>query len=295
MKLEGIFPPVTTPFDDNGCIEHNHLYENIEKWNETEISGYLILGSNGEPVFLNKEEKLEIVNTARKVIPSTKKMLVGVGQESTKGTIEFTKKAADCGADVAVIITPHFFKNDMSHEAFLKHYLKVADNSPIPVLLYNVPPFTGINLEVKTTAALSTHENIIGIKDSSGNIEQLSEIISLKGDKEFSVLTGSSIVLYPSLCIGAAGGIMAIACVLPERCLEIIRLYKDGSHPEAKALQMRLIGPTIAVTSKYGIPGLKAAMDLFGYHGGGSRLPLLPITDAEIKEIKNIFTTAGFL
>ena len=295
MKLEGIFPPVTTPFDDNGCIEHNHLSENIERWNETEISGYLILGSNGEPVFLNEEEKLEIVNTARKAIPSSKKMLVGTGLESTKGTIEFTVKAADCGADVAVVITPNFFRNDMTHEAFLKHYLKVADNSPIPVMLYNVPPFTGINLEVKTTVILSTHENIIGIKDSSGNVEQLSEIINLTKDEKFSVLTGSSIVLYPSLCIGAAGGIMAIACVLPERCTDMIRLYKDGNHTEAKALQMRLIEPTIAITSRYGIPGLKAAMDLFGYHAGKSRLPLLPISDAEIKNIKDIFKNAGFL
>ncbi len=295
MKLEGIFPPVTTPFDDNGCIEHNHLSENIERWNETEISGYLILGSNGESVFLNEEEKLEIVNTARKAIPSSKEMLVGTGLESTKGTIEFTRKAADCGADVTVIITPHFFRNDMSHEAFLKHYLKVADNSPIPILLYNVPPFTGVNLEAKTAATLSSHENIIGIKDSSGNVEQLSEIINLKKDEGFSVLTGSSIVLYPSLCIGAAGGIMAIACVLPERCADMIRLYKDGNHTEAKALQMRLIEPTISITSRYGVPGLKAAMDSFGYHGGKSRLPLLPITGTEIKEIKYIFKDAGFL
>lgn len=295
MKLEGIFPPVTTPFDDNGCIEHNYLSENIERWNETEISGYLILGSNGESVFLNEEDKLEIINTARKAIPSSKKMLVGTGLESTKGTIEFTRKVADCGADVAVVITPHFFKNDMSHEALLKHYLIIADNAPIPVLLYNVPPFTGLNLEAKTTAVLSSHENIIGIKDSSGNIEQLSEIINLTGDKEFSVLTGSSIVLYPSLCIGTTGGIMAIACVLPERCSDIIKLYKDGNHTEAKALQMRLIEPTIAVTSRYGIPGLKAAMGLFGYHGEKSRLPLLPITDAEIKNIKDIFTSSAFL
>jgi 4-hydroxy-2-oxoglutarate aldolase len=295
MRLEGIFPPVTTPFDNNGCIEHNHLTGNIERWNDTEISGYLILGSNGESVFLNEEEKLEIVNTARKAIPSSKKMLVGTGLESTKGTIEFTRNAADCGADVAVIITPHFFRNDMSHEAFLKHYLKVADNSPIPVLLYNVPLFTGVNLEAKTAAALSLHENIIGIKDSSRDIEQLSEIINLTEKEEFSVLTGSSIVLYPSLCIGAAGGIMAIACVLPEICSDIIRLYKDDNHTEARTLQMRLIEPTIAVTSRYGIPGLKAAMDLFGYHGEKSRLPLLPISDAEIEDIKNTFTNVGFL
>ena len=295
MKIEGVFPPVTTPFDDNGCIAYDYLAENIKRWNETEISGYLILGSNSESVFLNEEEKLEVVKTARKSIPLSKKMLVGTGLESTRNTIEFTGKAADCGADVAVIITPHFFKSNMSHNAFMKHYLVIADSSPIPVLLYNVPPFTGINLVAGTTSALSSHENIIGIKDSSGNVEQLSEIISLTGEKEFSVLTGSSIVLYPSLCVGAAGGIMALACVLPERCTDIIRLYKDGDHTEAKGLQMRLIGPTVAVTSRYGIPGLKAAMDLFGYYGGRSRLPLLPVTGAEIEEIKSIFTGAGFL
>ncbi|MDP6923217.1 MAG: dihydrodipicolinate synthase family protein [Candidatus Scalindua sp.] len=295
MEIEGVFPPVTTPFDDNGCIVHDHLAENIKRWNETDISGYLILGSNSESVFLNEEERLEIVKTARKSIPPLKRMLVGTGLECTKGTIEFTRRAADCGADIAVVITPHFFKSNMSHEAYMKHYLMVADSSPIPVLLYNVPSFTGLNLEAGTASSLSAHENIIGIKDSSGNVEQLSEIISLTGDKEFSVLTGSSIVLYPSMCVGAAGGIMAITCVLPEKCSDIIRLYKDGNHAEAKELQMRLIEPTITVTSRYGVPGLKVAMDLFGYYGGRSRLPLLPIASAEIEEIKNIFTGAGFI
>ena len=295
MEIEGVLPPVTTPFDDNGCIVYDQLAENIKRWNETDISGYLILGSNSESVFLNEEEKLEIVKTARESIPPSKKMLVGTGLESTKSTIEFTRRAADCGADVAVVITPHFFRSNMSHEAFLKHYIIIADSSPIPVLLYNVPSFTGLNLEAVTASALSSHENIIGIKDSSGNVEQLSEIISLTGDKEFSVLTGSSIVLYPSMCVGASGGIMAIACALPEKCSDIIKLYKDGSHAEAKELQMRLIEPTIAVTSRYGVPGLKAAMELTGYYGGRSRLPLLPVTSAEIEEIKNIFTAAGFI
>ena len=295
MEIEGVLPPVTTPFDDNGCIVYDQLAENIKRWNETDISGYLILGSNSESVFLNEEEKLEIVKTARESIPPSKKMLVGTGLESTKSTIEFTRRAADCGADVAVVITPHFFRSNMSHEAFLKHYVMIADSSPVPVLLYNVPSFTGLNLEAGTVSVLSSHENIIGIKDSSGNVEQLSEIISLTGDKEFSVLTGSSIVLYPSMCVGASGGIMAIACALPEKCSDIIKLYKDGSHAEAKELQMRLIEPTIAVTSRYGVPGLKAAMDLTGYYGGRSRLPLLPVTSAEIEEIKNIFTNAGFI
>jgi 4-hydroxy-2-oxoglutarate aldolase len=295
MKIEGAFSPVTTPFDDNGCIVHDHLAGNIKRWNDTGISGYLILGSNSESVFLNEEEKLEVVKTARKSIPTSKKMLVGTGLESTNGTLEFTRKAADHGADVAVVMTPHFFKGNMSHKAFMKHYQMIADSSPIPVLLYNVPPFTGLNMAAETASALSSHENIIGIKDSSGNVEQLSEIISLTGEREFSVLTGSSIVLYPSLCVGATGGIMAIACVLPEKCSDIIRLYKNDNHADIKELQMRLIGPTVAVTSRYGVPGLKAAMDLFGYYGGRSRLPLLSITEAEIDDIKNIFTGAGFL
>ena len=295
MEIKGVFPPVTTPFDDNGCIVYDQLAENIKRWNETDISGYLILGSNSESVFLNEEEKLEIVKTARESIPLSKKMLVGTGLESTKSTIEFTRRATDCGADIAVVITPHFFRSNMSHEAFLKHYVMIADSSPVPVLLYNVPSFTGLNLEAGTVSVLSSHENIIGIKDSSGNVEQLSEIISLTGDEEFSVLTGSSIALYPSMCVGASGGIMAIACALPEKCSDIIKLYKDGSHAEAKELQMRLIEPTIAVTSRYGVPGLKAAMDLTGYYGGRSRLPLLPVTSAEIEEIKNIFTNAGFI
>ncbi|GAX60624.1 dihydrodipicolinate synthase/N-acetylneuraminate lyase [Candidatus Scalindua japonica] len=295
MKIEGVFPPVTTPFDDNGCVAHNQLEENINRWNDTDVAGYLILGSNSESVFLTEEEKLEVVKTARKSIPPSKIMLAGTGLESTENTIEFTKKAADCGADVAVIITPHFFKSNMSHDAFMKHYLMIADISHIPVLLYNVPAFTSLNMGARTASALSSHENIIGIKDSSGNVEQLSEIISLTAEEEFCVLTGSSIALYPSLCIGASGGIMAIACAIPEKCSGIIRLYKEGNHTEAKELQLRLIGPSIAVTSLYGVPGLKAAMDLFGYHGGLPRLPLLPVTEREINTIKDTFMNAGFL
>ncbi len=295
MKLEGVFPPITTPFNDRGFIEYGYLTDNIDKWNEAGISGYLILGSSGESVFLDEEEKLGIVSAARKSIPQTKKLLVGAGLESAKCTIDLIRKVADYGTDVAVVITPHFFKNDMSHDTFLKYYLIIADNSPIPVLLYNVPVFTGLNMEAKTVAVLSSHENIIGIKDSSGNVEQLSQIISLTDKNEFSILTGSSIVLYPSMCIGVNGGIMAIACVLPEICSDIINMHKDGKYAKAKKLQMRLIGPTIAVTSRYGIPGLKAAMHLFGYHGGSSRMPLLSISDTEIKNIKNIFTNEGFL
>lgn len=294
MKLEGVFPPITTPFNYNGLIEYNYLKDNIDKWNETDISGYLVLGSNGESVFLDEEEKLRIVSAARKTTPQTKKMLVGVGLESAKCTIDLIIKVADYGADVAVVITPHFFKNDMSHEALLKYYLFIADSSPIPILLYNVPVFTGLNIKAETVAVLSSHDNIIGIKDSSGNVEQLTQLIRLTEGKEFSVLTGSSIVIYPSMCIGANGGIMAIACVLPEICSETINCYHNGKHAEAKELQMRLIEPTIAVTSRYGIPGLKAAMVLFGYHGGNSRIPLLPISDEAVADIKNTFRNAGF-
>ncbi len=161
MEIEGVFPPVTTPFDDSGCVVHDHLSENIKRWNETDISGYLILGSSSESVFLTEEEKIEIVKTARQSIPPSKKMLVGTGLESTRGTIEFTRRASDCGADVAVVITPHFFKSNMSHEVFMKYYLMVADSAPIPVLLYNVPSFTGLNMEAGTAAVLSSHENII--------------------------------------------------------------------------------------------------------------------------------------
>jgi 4-hydroxy-2-oxoglutarate aldolase len=272
MELSGVMPPITTPFQ-SGDLALEKLRENFRRWNLVGLSGYLVLGSNGENVYLDESEKLKVIETSRECIPKSKIMMVGTGRESTQETISFTNRGADLGADCALIITPAFFKGSMKPQILYDHFIAVAESSKIGILLYNVPQFTGVNLEPELVAKLSKHPNILGIKDSSGNIEQLSRIINMSR-QEFVVFVGSAPVFFPALCIGASGGILAAANVIPKACIEIQNLFSKGKMDEARALQTRITPLAIAVTTIYGIGGLKMAMDLADYYGGDPRLPL---------------------
>lgn len=272
MKLTGVIPPITTPFE-KGNLALERLKENFNKWNKTGLSGYLILGSNGEAVYLNEKEKLKVMEASRESIPDSKIMIVGTGAESTQETIRFTNQAAKLGADFGLVVTPSYFKGSMKPQILYDHFIAVAESSKIGILLYNVPQFTGINLEAEVVAKLSFHPNIVGIKDSSGNIGQLNDIIHLS-KKGFAVFVGSAPVFFPALCVGAVGGILAVANAAPEVCVQIHHLYRQGKFKEATALQNQLTPLAKAVTVKYGIGGLKMAMDLAGYFGGDPRLPL---------------------
>jgi len=272
MKLTGVMPPITTPFQD-GKLASDKLKKNFQKWNKTGLSGYLVLGSNGEAVYLNEKEKIKVVEISRESIPTSKIMLVGTGMESTQETILFTNQVAKMGADCALVVTPSYFKGSMKPHILHDHFIAVADSSRIGIFIYNVPQFTGINLDPEVVAKLSEHPNIIGIKDSSGNIGQLSEIIHLS-KKGFAVFVGSAPVFFPALCVGAAGGILAVANVVPQECVRIQNLFNKAKMDEARLLQGRLTPLAKAVTTKYGIGGLKLAMDLTGYFGGDPRLPL---------------------
>ena len=286
MKLSGVLPPVTTPFQ-NGKLALDKLKKNFQKWNQTDLSGYLVLGSNGEAVYLNEKEKNKVLEVSRESIPTSKILMVGTGMESTQETIRFTNQAAKLGADCALVITPFYFKGSMKPQILYDHFISVAEMSKISILIYNVPQFTGINLEPEWVAKLSEHPNIIGVKDSSGNIGQLSEIIHLSR-KGFDVFVGSAPVFFPALCVGAVGGILAVANVVPQECVQIQNLFKRGKMEEAKGLQGRLTPLANAVTVKYGIGGLKIAMDLAGYFGGDPRLPLKrPGRDVE-EELKQL-------
>jgi 4-hydroxy-2-oxoglutarate aldolase len=272
MKLSGVMPPITTPFQD-GKLASDKLKNNLKKWNKTGLSGYLVLGSNGEAVYLNEKEKIKVVEISRVSIPRSKFMIVGTGMESTQETICFTNQVAKIGANFALVVTPSYFKGSMKPQILYDHFFAVAESSRIGILIYNVPQFTGINLESEWVAKLSEHPNIVGIKDSSGNIGQLSEIIHLS-QKGFAVFVGSAPVFFPALCVGAAGGILAAANVVPQEWVRIQNLFNQTKMNEAKALQSQLTPLAKAVTTKYGIGGLKMAMDLAGYFGGNPRLPL---------------------
>ena len=272
MRLSGVMPPIATPFQD-GEVALDRLRENFQKWNQTGLSGYLVLGSNGEAVYLNEKEKMEVIEASRESIPVSKMMMVGTGAESTQETIRFTNQAARIGADYALVVTPSYFKGSMKPQILHDHFVAVAESARIGILLYNVPQFTGINLEPELVANLSEHPNIVGIKDSSGNIGQLSEIIHLS-QKGFAVFVGSAPVFFPALCVGAAGGILAVANVAPNECVQMFDLFEKKNFDEAKELQYRLTPLAKGVTTKHGIGGLKIAMDLAGYFGGDPRPPL---------------------
>ena len=286
VKLKGVMPPIATPFE-NGDVALDRFKENLRRWNQTDLSGYLVLGSNGEAVSLNESEKLSVVEASRAVIPSSKIMLVGTGLESTRETSRFTDQVAQMGADYALVITPSYFKGSMKPEILYDYFMAVAESSQIGILIYNVPKFTGINMEPELVARLSEHTNIVGIKDSSGNIGQLSEIVHLC-QKDFAVFTGSAPVFFPALCVGAVGGILAATNIVPQEFCQIHSLYGAGKLDEARELQNLLTPLAKAVTVKYGIGGLKVAMDAVGYFGGHPRPPLKRPDKEVEKELKQL-------
>jgi len=278
LRLNGIYPPIPTPFDGDGRVAAGALTENLQTWNQYELSGYVVLGSNGELVLLNEQERLRVLETARAAIPSGKLMIAGTGCQSTVETIDLTKKAAAIGADAALVITPSYYKGRMNTEALVQHFHTVADTSCIPVIVYNIPAYTGIDLSADTVTALAEHENIIGIKDSSGNVIKMGEIRRLAGS-DFQVLAGSASLLLPALSVGAAGGILALANIAPVQCLAIRQHFLDNEWEQACELQVRMIPVNTAITSGWGVPAVKAAMDMLGMYGGPPRAPLLPLLE----------------
>jgi 4-hydroxy-2-oxoglutarate aldolase len=275
--LCGVFLPLPTPFDSVGDLDLRALQSNINKWNDTGINGFVMLGSTGERVHLEEREYLEVITTAREQMPAGdegRTFIVGAGQQSTRGTInEIRRVASSVPVDAYLVITPYFYKPSITQEALVAHYQSVADESPAPVILYSMPALTGIKIEPETAARLSEHENIIGIKDSSADISGLAETIKLVS-KDFAVLTGNGTVLREALTAGAIGGILAVGCVAPTLCIAIFRAVMSGDIETAARLQSSLTPLAQAVTTRFGIGGLKAALDLQGYVGGAVRMPL---------------------
>ena len=291
--LHGIFPPITTPFV-GGKVAYDKLAGNIAKWNRTGLKGYVAFGSNGEYVYLSDEEKLEVVKTVVKSAAAGMKVIAGTGCESTWQTIQLTNACARLGAHAALVVTPFYYGGRMNEAALLQHFTAVADASDIPILIYNVTKFTNINVSVGLAAKLSRHPNIIGIKDSNGNVSTLGEMVNAVA-KDFSVLVGTAGALFGALTLGAVGGVLALANVAPEACVRIEQLLKQGNIEAARTLQIRMLPVNTAVTATYGVPGLKAALDMLGYFGGEPRPPLLPASEKERSEIKAIFKAAGLL
>jgi len=287
VDLSGVFPALTTPFAADGSVSLADLKHNIQLYNRTGLAGYVVIGSTGESVLLSWSEIERILATVKETAADGKKLIAGTGVESTAETIVRTKRAAELGYHAALVKTPYYYKPAYKPETYIAHYRRVADESPIPVLLYSVPQFTGVALEAPEVAALSEHPNIIGIKESSGNVQRVSEIINAT-PRGFQVLVGSAGTLYASVVLGARGGILALASALPEKCVELYELARQGQHERARELQAAVMRASKRVVSEMGIAGVKFVMDQRGYHGGIPRLPLQPLHHEQKKRLSEL-------
>lgn len=294
MSLSGVFPPIPTPFGPEGDVSHHRLSENIERWNQYDLAGYVVLGSNGEAVYLSDREKVGVLETARRAIPSDRLMVAGTGCESTRLTIQLSRAAADAGADAVLVLTPHYFRGQMTPQTLTQHFWTVADASSVPVVLYNMPRFTNLDMDAATVTRIAGHPNIVGIKDSGGNVGKLAEIVGSAG-LDFQVLAGSASFFLPALAVGAVGGVMALANVAPQLAIDLYALVRAGRWDEAASLQRRIIPLNTAVTAWFGVPGLKAGLDMLGYWGGPVRSPLQLLEDSEVHILKTILVEAGIL
>ncbi|XP_008060723.1 4-hydroxy-2-oxoglutarate aldolase, mitochondrial isoform X1 [Carlito syrichta] len=295
VDIAGIYPPVTTPFTATAEVDYGKLEENLHKLGTLPFRGFVVQGSTGEFPFLTSSERLEVVSRARQAMPKDKLLLAGSGCESTQATVEMTVSMAQVGADAAMVVTPCFYRGRMSSAALIHHYTKVADLSPIPVVLYSVPANTGLDLPVDAVVTLSQHPNIVGMKDSGGDVTRIGLIVHKTRRQDFQVLAGSAGFLLASYAVGAVGGVCGLANVLGAQVCQLERLCLTGQWEDAQNLQHRLIEPNTSVTRRFGIPGLKKAMDWLGYYGGPCRAPLGELSPSEEEALRADFTSNGWL
>jgi 4-hydroxy-2-oxoglutarate aldolase len=292
INLDGILLPVTTPFLANEDLNAEGLVLNLASWNQIGVVGYVVLGSTGERANLDESEYLQVIETARRAVPEQPTFIAGAGQQSTRGSIKEIERAAAAGAEAVLVITPSFYKSAITQDALVRHYLAVADASPVPVILYSMPDLTGIKIEPETAARLSEHQNIIGMKDSSAEIPKFAEAVRLVPEN-FAMMIGNGTVFCEALQAGARGGILAVGCVVPKLCIEIYEALKTGDIARAKLLQETLTPLARAVTRTYGIGGLKTAMEMAGFIGGSVRAPLQRPSEAAVAEIAQLLKQAN--
>jgi dihydrodipicolinate synthase/N-acetylneuraminate lyase len=349
MLLHGIFPPITTPFYPDGNVYFKKLESNVERYSRTPVAGIVVLGSTGEAIMLSDQERRDVFKTAREAAAPNKVLIAGTGIESAVETLRLTEYAAKLGYDVAMVRTPHYYKRQMAAANILAFYRTVADRSPLPVMIYNFPQATGYDIPAEVVIALAEHPNLIGIKESSGDVEKVRKMVagtrriprsvtvtetfdavtprmlasSSSGDgggfvpvtalpgsadakpsssavtvvgkmktrqKEvgFQVLVGAAHQLHVSLEAGAAGAILAFACLAPTACYEIYAAWKEGDAELARLKQERIVQAVQRVVGDLGVPGVKYGMDFSGYYGGPSRLPFLPLTADAKAEIERL-------
>ncbi len=294
-KLSGVFPPFMTPFGEEGEVSYSKLAENIEKYNETDLRGYMPLGSNGEFMSLTEEESLKIIDVFKEKKAADKTIIAGAGRESANATLDFINKIADKDVDYATLLPPHYFVGAMTDDVLIKFYTAVADKSPIPIMIYNAPKFaSGLLISANVISALAAHPNIAGMKDTSK--EDISMYVEAVPDgADFCVLAGTISKFYKSLLAGAVGGVLSMANYLPDMCCQLYEIYLSGDTEKGQKEDEYVRSLSAQAAGKYGVAGVKAAMDLLGYFGGDPRIPLSPIDAQSKAELKAVLEKEGLL
>lgn len=294
VPIKGVIPPMITPFDEGGEIDHSAFIHNIEKWNADKLAGYLVIGSNSETAFLSTDEKLALVKLTVKHQAPGRHIMAGTGCESLRETVAFTKACADLGVQSALVLTPHYYDGVMDSDHLIQFFIDLADQSPIPILIYNVPQFTHVKIKADAIEVLSRHPNIAGMKDSTGDMPQMANFLRIT-DENFQIFVGTAAAWYPALCMGVVGGILALANCSPNDCALVQEAYDHGQLEKAFRIYQALFPVNRAVTALYGIPGLKFACDINGYKGGHVRSPLMACPEAGRAHIKKVLNDSKHL
>lgn len=293
LKLRGVLPPMITPFTADGQVDYAAFRHNLEVWNQYPLSGYLVCGSNGETAYLSQDEKLRLVAITVETAAPGRTLMVGSGMEEPRATIDLTNRCADLGIQCALVLTPGYYSGAMSSAALIDFFTRVAEGSRIPILIYNVPKFTHVNIQADAVAALAQHPNIIGMKDSTGDVPQLASFLNATAGQDFTILVGTASAWYPALGLGISGGIHALANCLPAVGTAIQTAFEAGETERARAIYQVILPVNAAVTGGFGIAGLKHACDLNGLRGGQVRCPLQPLADSRKPALEGILATAG--
>ncbi len=290
LRFNGVFGPVVSTFKrDSGDVDCAAFTANVKAHIAAGELGVVVCGSTGEAALLTEGERFELLEAARRTVPADKLVLMGTGAESTRLTVRRCHEAQTVGADAVLVVAPHYYSNAMSVDALRAHYTRVADESPVPILLYNIPKYMHFKLAPELVAELAKHQNIVGIKDSSGDLDLLKSYIAAQSDS-FSVITGNGGQLHPALMAGARGGILAVALFAAERSVAIFNAHTSGDHAAADRLQTEMKPLATTIVAELGVAGVKAAMDIAGLHGGPVRMPLMDLDAAGRARVESLMS-----
>jgi 4-hydroxy-2-oxoglutarate aldolase len=286
-RFGGVMGPMVTPFRADESVDLEGFAFNVRAHMAAGLDGVLVAGSTGEAALLSDDERRTLTEVARNDVPKERTLLVGTGAESTRHCIARCRSAASSGADAVLVVAPHYYSSSMTPAALKAHYLRVADESPVPVLLYNIPKYAHFRLEPELIAELSTHENIRGMKDSAGDMTYFARYVESQSDT-FDVMTGHGGTFATALTLGARGGILAVALFAAELAVEVWQAHGEQRIADAEAAQKPLVPMAAEIVARMGVPGVKAAMERVGLRGGHVRLPLLPVPSADIGVIEGL-------